>query len=190
MDMVDVQEKKILQELVKNPRISDNQISKKTGIPVKTVNRKRKRMEEENKIYYFTMVNNGMNGTKAFHGQQMYCVTLRGGLTRKQVTDTILANIHNSVLTKHIFLEFIGESNGSVVLIFWIMSREREDIIEIYNAEVVPYLEKLFGPNPIKLVHVVDINLPIRVFHNYIPNLNMERGIVKEAWDDSTFFIA
>ena len=44
---LDDQEKLIVRELIKDPRISDNQISTNTNIPLKSVNRKRKRMEFE-----------------------------------------------------------------------------------------------------------------------------------------------
>ena len=41
---LDKKEKLIIKELVKNPRISDNQIAKNTGLAVKSVNRKRKKL--------------------------------------------------------------------------------------------------------------------------------------------------
>ena len=50
---LDEQEQKIIKELIRDPRISDNQIGRNTKIPVKTVNRKRKNLEQRNIISYF-----------------------------------------------------------------------------------------------------------------------------------------
>ena len=49
-----MQERRIIRNLIKNPRISDNKISKITGIPTITVNRKRKKLEAEGLLHYHT----------------------------------------------------------------------------------------------------------------------------------------
>jgi len=55
---LDDKEVLIVKELIKNPRSSDNGISKITKIPVKTVNRKRKGLESRNLISYYTYLHN------------------------------------------------------------------------------------------------------------------------------------
>ncbi len=87
MKELDHQEKKILLELVRNPRISDNQIGKNTGIPVKTVNRKRKILEQKNILSYFSFINYGEKGTGLFDSQYLYLIKLKFGITTKQVTE-------------------------------------------------------------------------------------------------------
>ena len=56
MRKIDAQEQKILRALTRNPRHSDNRISAMTGVPVRTVNRKRARLEEEGILSYYTVV--------------------------------------------------------------------------------------------------------------------------------------
>ena len=56
MRKFDKQEEMIIKELIRNSRISDNQIAKNTRIPVTTVNRKRKLLEEEGFIHYYADV--------------------------------------------------------------------------------------------------------------------------------------
>ena len=51
---LDNQEIKIVKALIRNPRISDNQIGLRTGVPIRTVNRKRKKMEEKGLLKYYT----------------------------------------------------------------------------------------------------------------------------------------
>jgi DNA-binding Lrp family transcriptional regulator len=59
---IDDVEKQIIKELVIDPKISDNKISKNTNIPLKTVNRKRKKLEENNYINYMLNINHGEKG--------------------------------------------------------------------------------------------------------------------------------
>ena len=47
MHIFDDQERAILKALIRDPRQSDNHISKVTGVPTPTVRRKRKRLEDE-----------------------------------------------------------------------------------------------------------------------------------------------
>jgi DNA-binding Lrp family transcriptional regulator len=82
---VDDKEESILREIIRSPTISDNQISKKTGIPVKTVNRKRKAMEKRNFMYYFVAVNNGHMGTGVFNAMQLYTIYFDYGISREKV---------------------------------------------------------------------------------------------------------
>ena len=45
MRQLDEQEKSIVKALIRDPRLSDNQISKVTKVPVMSVNRKRKKLD-------------------------------------------------------------------------------------------------------------------------------------------------
>ena len=51
-------QEKIIIELIKDARVSDTRIAQKTGIPLKTVNRLRKQLEENNYLSYFTYFKN------------------------------------------------------------------------------------------------------------------------------------
>ena len=53
---LDPQEKLIVRALVRNPRYLDNRISAVTGVPVRTVRRKRARLEQEGVLSYSTVV--------------------------------------------------------------------------------------------------------------------------------------
>ena len=59
---LDKQERLIIRELIKNHRISDNKIGKNTGIPVMSVNRKRKSMEKEGLLTYYTSLKKHSDG--------------------------------------------------------------------------------------------------------------------------------
>ncbi|MFT7696411.1 MAG: DNA-binding Lrp family transcriptional regulator, partial [Candidatus Latescibacterota bacterium] len=66
--MLDKQEKQIIRALIRNPRRSDNRIRALTGVPVRTVSRKRARLEQEGIIAYYTGVDTQSTGSeRAFY---------------------------------------------------------------------------------------------------------------------------
>jgi len=84
MVQIDAQEEKIIRELIRNPRISDNKISRRTGVPVMSVNRKRKSLEKRGLISYYCDFAHGGQGTQDFFVRQLYIVKFKGGVTREQ----------------------------------------------------------------------------------------------------------
>ncbi len=190
MKQLNEQEKKIIRELIRDPRASDNQLSKYTKIPVATVNRKRKLLEKEGILYYFAHVNNWVNGTGEFGARQLYIIKLRYGITRKQVMDTLFTEERmKSLMLKHILHSFIGEVNGQVAFIYIIESRLSADILEIFNAEIGPELTMAFGEDAIQDVVSVPITNTFTTLHNFNP-LNMENGKIKKSWPDSRIFVS
>ena len=165
---IDNQEKRIIGELIKNPRISDNQISRNTGIPLKTVNTKRKKLEANNLLRYFVELDNSSNGTELFSATQLYEVTLRLGITKKFFYDVLLPKInHMNRIRKHLHTIFFGEHNGHVVVFFIIRSYNDLDIVEIFNAEIYPILNSALGNNAVENVRSIKIVDFTRMFHNY-----------------------
>jgi len=75
----DEKEVKILRELIRNPRASDNMISKKTDIPVMTVNRKRKRLEDERVLRYYVSIDKGEFGLKIFGAKVLFAIKFKIG---------------------------------------------------------------------------------------------------------------
>ena len=71
MRTFDDQERAILKALIRDPRQSDNYISKITGVPTPTARRKRKRLEEEGLLSYFTAVDLQESGTGTFGARHL-----------------------------------------------------------------------------------------------------------------------
>lgn len=190
MYKLDEQEKQIVRELIRDPRISDNQIAIRTNVPLKTANRKRKILEERGFINYFTYLNNTPTGTGTFDGRSIFIIILKEGITRKSV----LEKYENSkkaeeFYPKHIFFTWVGDFEGNVAVITMIESRKQDDLIEIYNAELVPELESNFGPGCIKKTITIPVAATLRVVRNYLPGRNMERGKIKEDWPNENIFV-
>ena len=184
------QEKEILSELIRNPRASDNEVSRKTKISVATINRKRKALEKEGILYYFTYVNNWKNGTEGFGSRQLYIIKLKYGITRKQVMDTFFSEDKvKTLMLKHILHSFLGEVNGQVAFIYMIESRIDTDILEIFNAEIGPELIQAFGKDAIQDTVSIPITQTFSVLHNY-NTVNMENGKMKKYWPNSKIFVS
>ena len=186
---IDQQEKVIIRELIKNPKISDNQISKNTKVPVKTVNRKRKILEKKGFINYFTCLNNGINGTGRFTAKQQYIITFKCGITRSSIIEKIGREIPRLIELKHIADCSVGDKDGHAVIAMTIESRLESDIIEVFNAEILPKFKRFFGEDAIVKTEAITLNVPIIMLHNYMPLINMTHGKIKEGWPEDLIFV-
>ena len=74
---LDGQEEKIARMLIRNPRLSDNAIGRMAEIPAMTVNRKRKRLEDEGLLSYFAAINMGPKGTGRFRSRYLYLIKFK-----------------------------------------------------------------------------------------------------------------
>ena len=186
---LDEQELIIVRELIKNPRLSDNKISERTGIPVKTVNRKRKILEDEGMLHYFTYLDNTSNGTASFTSRKMYVIKLRKGITRSEYIASEVNDKPVELHSKHILDAHLGEIDGQLALIIIIESRLESDILEIFNAELVPQLKKKFGNDAVDSVQVLQLSIPLRFLHNYQPLVNLAKGKIRKDWPDKNIFV-
>ncbi|MBW3020937.1 Lrp/AsnC family transcriptional regulator, partial [Candidatus Woesearchaeota archaeon] len=89
---LDDAEVKIIRELIRNPRASDNKIAKRTNIPVMTVNRKRKNLEQQSFLRYFASIDKGEFGLDIFGAKQLYVIKFRIGITRKNYVEVMETN--------------------------------------------------------------------------------------------------
>jgi DNA-binding Lrp family transcriptional regulator len=190
MKVFDDQERLIVRALVRDPRSSDNAISEKTGVPAKTVARKRRKLEEEGVLSYHTMVNMMENGTGHFVTRHLYIIKFRIGVTKKQILDEIKSEPNiKSVFTELIFQSHIAEIDGQIALLMLIEGRDDSDVVESVQSKIVPSLRKNHGQDSIEEIQTLRVLAPIRIMRNYIPMVNMAHGVMKEDWSDDAIFI-
>ncbi len=187
---IDLQEREIVRELISCPRISDNQISRNTGIPLKTVNRKRKKLEEEGYLQFFTSLDTSQNGTGDFRSRQLYIVSFKNGITRYQFYERLKSVEVNSIMTKHILESHLGEKDGKLTLILVIESRVEEDVLEIFNAEITPLIKSHLGEDAISDVISINLTHNLSLLHNYIPKRNTVLGLMNTQVKKDTIFVA
>src|SRR3989344_2796035 len=142
MRQLDEQEKSIVKALIRDPRLSDNQISKVTKVPVMSVNRKRKKLEEEGILFYYCAVETGKYGLDVSPARQLYLITLKIGITKAEFLEKLKQDTLVKNNTLRIYESFIGEKNGKLVWCVVLEGGRGFEIVEIFNGEIVPVLKK------------------------------------------------
>lgn len=186
----DEQERLIVRQLVRDPRESDNGIGEITGVNVRTVGRKRQRLEQEGVLSYHTQVNLAENGTGQFSARHVYIIKFRIGITVKQISDDILREpFVRSVFTEIIFESHIAEIDGKVALLLFIDGASDTDIVQTVQEKLIPSLLRNHGENSIEEVSTIRLLAPVRVMRNYLPFVNMENGYIRKDWPDEAIYV-
>ena len=186
----DFQECAIVRALIRNPRVSDNKLGEDLGIPARTVNRKRKRLEEAGIISYFAHVNMLPSGTGHIQVQHLFIIKFRMGITMSQIEREV-KNEPNviTIFTELIFESYIAEMDGQVALVMVVEGSSESDIVERFQAHVVPSLVKNHGQDCIEEIRTIRLLQPIRFLKNYLPLVNMKAGRIKEEWPMDSIYI-
>src|SRR5258708_40096394 len=87
MRELDEQERLIVRHLIRDPRESDNGIGEATGVNVRTVGRKRQRLEQAGIFSYFTPLDLSSRGTGQFGARHLYILKFCNGITYKQLLE-------------------------------------------------------------------------------------------------------
>ncbi|MBW2992329.1 Lrp/AsnC family transcriptional regulator [Candidatus Woesearchaeota archaeon] len=190
MIKLDEQEVKIIRELIRNPRITDNQLAKRTNVPVMTVNRKRKKLEERDLIRYYASLRHEEEGTGLFHARELYIIKLKIGITREEYFRKLKADKELITFSaEHISESYIGEKDGHLALMMIVDAHTESELIESFNGKIVPNIKKNFGEDAIREVITMSLDIPIRLHHNYLPQINMEKGRIRGTWLDEWIFV-
>jgi len=190
MIKLDVQEEKIVKELIKNPRQSDNQVSKKTKVPVMTVNRKRKQLEQKGFLRYYTELNLGEKGTGLFISRQLYIIKFKIGITSEKYLESLEYDAKfRKFKANYINESYLGEKDGHLSLVLIIDAKSESKLVDEFNGKLVPYFIEKLGEDCIKEVVTTKLTETIRKHHNYMPHFNMDKGTLKDDWIDDWIFV-
>tara|TARA_B100002003_G_C14091209_1_gene524887 strand:- start:166 stop:744 length:579 start_codon:yes stop_codon:yes gene_type:complete len=189
-DKSDIQTKLIIRALIRNPKESDNQIGLMTGVPIRTVNRKRKMMEKQGFLNYYTELNMGKEGTRRFNARHMYILKFRIGISQNQIIEEVKEEPNvSTVFTEFIYESHLAEIEGHTALILMIEGTSDDEVNNKFNEIIISSLEKNHGVGSIIKVTTIRLGKNIRLFHNYLPMVNMEKGKIKRSWDSNAIFV-
>lgn len=190
MGYLSATEAKIVGELIKNPRISDNQIAKNTKIPVMTVNRKRKALEEKALLQYYASIKKHGDGIGIFGVRQLYIIKLQSGITRQKYMQDIEMNPELKIFNcTFISTTFLGEKDGHLAVIVILDAVDDTKLMDEFNEKIIGTLKDKFGEDAIREVTTTRITDTVRIHHNYLPKLNMDKGVMKKDWPTELIFI-
>ena len=190
MRHLDEQDRAIVRALIRNPRCSDRKISTLTGVNVKTVTRKRGRLEREGILKYYTAVEMQANGTARFATQHMIIIKFELGVTRGQVIEEIRSepNVAN-VFSELIRDSFIAEIDGHIGLVMVLEGESDSDIAYNLQGKIIPSIKKNHGENSIVELRTIRLLGTIRREHNYLPLVNMADATLDEDWPNEAIFV-
>jgi len=187
---LDNQETLIIRELIRNPRSSDNEISRRSGIPVMSVNRKRKQIEKEGLLEYHTQLNTSETGTGTFRIKRLYIIKLKIGSTIEDFVSGLKADKKvRDFYPRFVEDAWLGEKDGHLALLLLMGAVSDSQMTDIINGQVIRSLKQREGENAIVEVSSININTPIRRHNNYCPSLNLEKGVLKDDWKDEWIFV-
>ncbi len=191
MRELDDQERRIIRQLIRDPRESDNAIGELTQVNVRTVGRKRRKLEEEGVLSYHTHVDLTANGTGQFTARHLYIIKFRIGITLKQLTDDIKREpFVRSIFTEIIFESHIAEIDGKLAMLLFIDGASDADIVQTVQEQLIPSLLRNHGENSIEQVQTMRLLAPVRVMRNYLPFVNMQDGAIRKDWPDEAIYVA
>jgi DNA-binding Lrp family transcriptional regulator len=190
MKELDEQERLIVRHLIRDPRESDNGIGEETGVNVRTVGRKRQRLEEAGILSYFTHLDLSSRGVGQFGARHLYIIKFRIGVTYKQLLEDIQREpFVRSIFTEIIFESHIAEIDGNLAMLLFIDGRDETDIVQTVQEQLIPSLLRNHGENSIESVSTVRVLAPVRTMRNYIQPVNMAAGYIKKDWPDEAIYV-
>ncbi len=189
MRIIDEQEKAIIRHLIRDPRESDNGVGELTGVNVRTVSRKRQRLEQDGILSYYANVDLTGNGAQQFTARHLYIIKFGVGITYKQLVDDIKKEPSKTVFTERVFESHIAEIDGKVALLLYIDGDSDVDIVQRMHEELIPTLLENHGKDLIEEISTMRILSPVRVMRNYLPLVNMKNGLMKSDWPDEAIYV-
>jgi DNA-binding Lrp family transcriptional regulator len=190
MKELDEQERLIVRHLIRDPRESDNGIGEATGVNVRTVGRKRQRLEEGGILSYFTHLDLSARGAGQFGARHLYIIKFRIGITYKQLLDDIQREpFVRSIFTEIIFESHIAEIDGKLAMLLFIDGADETNIVQTVQEQLIPSLLRNHGENSIEQVNTIRVLAPVRTMRNYIQPVNMHAGYIKKDWPDEAIYV-
>ena len=190
MRALDDQERKIIRALIRDPRASDNSIGRETGIPVMTVNRKRKKLEEQKLLRYYVSIDKGEFGLHIFDAKQLYIIKFGIGITRQNYMKRLESDSRWRMFnSRFISQAYLGEKDGHLALIIILDAPTEADLVEEFNGRIIKYLTEKLGEGCVDEILTCPLSKLVRVHHNYMPAINMEGGKISKEWPDEMIFV-
>jgi DNA-binding Lrp family transcriptional regulator len=191
MQDLDDQERAILRALIRNPRAPDNRVATETGVPVRSVRRKRQRLEQQGVLKYYAAVDarrstDGSGPTT----QHMIIIKFRLGVTRAQIEQEIreepnVANVFSELIRD----SYLAETDGHTALVMVVEGASDSDVADSLQAQIIPSIQNNHGDDCIQEVRTMRVLGLIRREHNYLPAVNMDGARLAAEWPDEAIFV-
>lgn len=186
---LDTTDRAIARELVKNPRSTDKHIREATGIALRTISRRRRRLEEEGRIRYSAEVELGSHRCAKSFSRHLYIIRFRLDISLHDVRskvankDTIMAN------TDIVYESHIAEVDGRLALLLVIEGKREAEVVESVHDKLLPRLIANHGKDAIEGISTICLLDTIRRQRNYLPGINTEGAAIQADWPSASLFV-
>ncbi len=191
MRKLDEQETKIAKALIRDPRLSDNRLGDQNSIPVRTVSRKRARMESAGLLRYFAEIDQGPEGTGHFQCRHLYILKFCMGTTPGRLSAHIADEPKVvTAFTRSIYTSHIAEIDGRVALVLVVDGSSDADIVERVQEQIIPALKARHGQDAVEEIQTIRLLAPLRMLRNYIVGVNLDSGRMRDDWSLDAIFVS
>ncbi|MGJ3241722.1 MAG: winged helix-turn-helix domain-containing protein [Opitutales bacterium] len=176
------QERAICRELIRCPRCTDKHLSDATGIPLRTVGRKRKRLEEAGILKFFCEVELGAQGTGQYPSRHLYILHFRVGVSLEEIRGRFIeeASRHDSNGT--VYETALAEIDGRLAMLIYIDGHTEKEIVRRMHDNVIPSFIRNHGEGVIDYVSNMRVLESTRRLRNYVPSVNMNGNGICSGW--------
>ena len=190
MHDLDEQERLILRALIRSPRAPENRIARETGVPVRSVRRKRQRLEERGVLKYYAAVDREGAPGSGRTTQHMVIIKFRLGVTRAQVEQEIreepnVANVFSELIRD----SYLAETDGHIALVMVVEGASDSDVTDSLQVQIIPSIRNNHGDDCIEEVRTMRVLGLIRREHNYLPSVNMDGAQLAGEWPDEAIYV-
>ena len=187
---LDEQEKAIARRLIRNPRATDKSISDATGIHLRTVGRKRQKLEQAGLIKYWTLVDLGKTGTGEHHAGHLYIIRLRAGISYDQFLHRLRGEPGSTERLAGMSREtWFAESDGKLVIVISLTGANDAAIVQKVHEVLIPHLLSEYGANAIENISGFGLLTPVCTLQNYLPLINMTGSVIRDEWPDEAIHV-
>jgi DNA-binding Lrp family transcriptional regulator len=190
MRPLDSQEVLIARALIRDPRMSDNAIGEATGVNVRTVSRKRQRLEQAGILSYFTHVDLTGSGTGQYPNRALLILKFKLGLGVSDLLEDIQRDpAVREVFTEMIFESHIAEIDGHTAMLLFIDGATPRALLENIQEKLIPSLRKNHGADSVVESRMIQVLAPVRILRNYLPPVNMTDGYLRDDWPECALYV-
>jgi len=131
-----------------------------------------------------------MGGLNLFKFRQLYAIKLKEGITVNNFFNRIKkSNPRFDVYIHYLQDSWIGETEGHLTIVFVVEADSENELINVVNGQIIPDLKSYLGEDCIKNINTIRLGKRLRIFRNYLPIDNMEKGKIKKDWPKEQIFV-
>lgn len=187
--LLDEVEKAIAREVIRAPRSTDKAISEATGIPLRTVGRRRQRLEEEGLLQYWCEVDLSPWGARQHGSRHLYTIRFRVGITLETVRGRLQCEPSPLINSELIYESHVAEMDGHLALVLLIVGKSESSVVSYVHNDLIPCLLDRYGKDAIDGISTIRLLEPIRRLRNYLPRYNMIDGQISPEWPPETIYV-